>query len=303
MKNCRETQLNDSPFGFTLIELVVTLAIISILASLMLAGITGAAHRNKREKTLMTLRKLSESVLPEYETYSSKRVTVSTTGTAALRERTQRLRLLAAQELPQRWAEVYTPATLPTSATTPMRAYAQYRDALAVTGPGATIDHEGAECLAMIIMRGPQGADFFSQFRPDEMGDRDSDGAIEFLDGWGNPIAFLRWPTGFRSPIQTQDASLQPDPFDPMRVSDPVLYPSSMAAPQRDYAVFPLIISKGADGVDSQQGIAPDPIVWTALLTTGTAPGTLRFGSGPLAGEVIDPAAAADNISNHDLSR
>ena len=29
------------------------------------------------------------------------------------------------------------------------------------------------------------------------IGDTDDDGAPEFLDGWGRPIEFIRWPTGF----------------------------------------------------------------------------------------------------------
>lgn len=58
-----------------------------------------------------------------------------------------------------------------------------------------------------------------------------------FVDGWGNPILFIRNPVGFTdSDLQIQDASTHHDPFDPLRVD-------SYA-----YASYPLIFSAGPDG-------------------------------------------------------
>ena len=70
------------------------------------------------------------------------------------------------------------------------------------------------------------------------------DGAPEFLDGWGKPISFLRWPAGFVSELQPLDISTgnrnpdkDHDPFDPLRVH------------KEAYRLVPLIYSAGPDGV------------------------------------------------------
>lgn len=58
-----------------------------------------------------------------------------------------------------------------------------------------------------------------------------------FVDGWGNPILFIRNPVGFTdSDLQISDPSTHHDPFDPLKV-DPYAYAS-----------YPLIFSAGPDG-------------------------------------------------------
>jgi len=58
-----------------------------------------------------------------------------------------------------------------------------------------------------------------------------------FVDGWGNPILFIRNPVGFTdSDLQIKDPLTHHDPFDPLRV-DPYAYAS-----------YPLIFSAGPDG-------------------------------------------------------
>jgi hypothetical protein len=94
-------------------------------------------------------------------------------------------------------------------------------------------------------------------FSEDEVGDVDGDGMNEFVDAWGSPIYFLRWPCGFvddassdpswghLSDLQQNDPAGSPDPFDPQGVD-------TNAA--NNYAIFPLIYSKGPD---KQSGIDP----------------------------------------------
>ena len=73
------------------------------------------------------------------------------------------------------------------------------------------------ECLYLIVTRGLDDPDVLEQFAPDEIGDADGDGLLEFLDGWGRPIYFLRWaPALFlrcSRPLPTDY-----DPFDPLHV-------------------------------------------------------------------------------------
>ena len=38
-----------------------------------------------------------------------------------------------------------------------------------------------------------------SMFKETDVADTDGDGAMEFVDGWGNPIHFVRWPRGYSS--------------------------------------------------------------------------------------------------------
>lgn len=294
--------------GFSLVELTVSLLILSILASLVLAGVAGAQRRAKAEKTASTIRKLHEIIVPRYESYLRRRVTVS--GTSMLQIAQSRLvktRLLMAQEMPHSWADVYNVADgafvdgdgnavsgLPAAA----RAYASYKHQLSPSP-----SYQSSECLAMIVFRGGFAGDDVEQFRADEIGDVDKDGAIEFIDGWGQPIAYVRWPVGYYSAIQSQNAATDPDPFDPMRVSTSKVYPDRFAA-QRDYALVPLIFSGGPDGPSSSNsyGIKTGNAVWTTLLSSSTPSLTTRVeDAAEMSGYVNDPTAAADNITNHDL--
>src|SRR5437016_758109 len=59
-------------------------------------------------------------------------------------------------------------------------------------------------------------------FSEGDIGDVDNNGFPEFIDGWGRPINFVRWPAGFNSELQPvdpatgkHDSTKFPDPFDP----------------------------------------------------------------------------------------
>ena len=109
-----------------------------------------------------------------------------------------------------------------------------------------------ADLLYMIVMRGAAAdPDYTSHFRPDEMRDTNSNGLPEFVDGWNKPIKFMRWPVGFRSPVQPINGRL--DLVDD-RISE------------NGHRLVPLIYSAGLDGeyglFDPQvdyQGINYDP--------------------------------------------
>jgi prepilin-type N-terminal cleavage/methylation domain-containing protein len=283
--------------AFTLIELMVTMTIISIVAGLALSGLAASRQRAKIDKTKSTIRKLHEIVMPQYESYLTRRVAANTPAA-----RLAAVRLLMVQEMPDQWSDVYPSGslTLPGNATAPTRRYAAFKSG------SFTSAYEGAECLAMLITRGGFAPDATELFRNDEMGDIDNDGAPEFWDGWGRPIGFIRWPAGFSSILQIQDAAQNPDPFDPMKVSASVTYPS-LPTPitQQDYGLVPLVYSPGPDeslndplAGSSGYGLSGGPTSWLQLSTLNTT----RPGSPPNpAGTVIDVSAARDNITNHDL--
>ena len=62
-----------------------------------------------------------------------------------------------------------------------------------------TLEYQGAECLFMIVTSAlAEEGDARDVFRPDDVKDVDGDGFPEFVDGWGQPIRFLRWAPGFQ---------------------------------------------------------------------------------------------------------
>jgi len=284
--------------GFTLAELMVVLVIISILSSLMLAGLAVAQQRSKADKTSSTIRKLNEIIVPQYESFLRRRVPLPTTNLAV--SRLERMRTLSLVQMPDSWLDVAssgagTTGTFSSGTTIPSwawdgtaRVYGATRAALPVT-----TSLQSSECLYLIVSRGLQEPDSLEQFRADEIGDADSDGAPEFHDGWRQPIMFVRWPVGYASIIQSQNAALQPDPFDPSRVSTTVNYPIGNL--QRDYAVVPLICSAGADG---EYGISTGTTAWSSVASLAT----IRVDTGTSAPGTASYPAASDNITNHDLT-
>ena len=134
----------------------------------------------------------------------------------------------------------------------------------------------------MVVMYGTGDGEARELFNERDIGDVDRDGALEFIDGWGRPINYIRWPAGYarRSALMSGDGQADHDPFDRFRRdTDTALvrnlsnYPGAMATsltylqqrnanaasaanptggnPPQFFTAFrltPLIMSSGADG-------------------------------------------------------
>jgi prepilin-type N-terminal cleavage/methylation domain-containing protein len=292
--------------GFTLVELMVVVVVILVLASLTLSGLAVARQRARIASTRSTIRKLNEIVVPHYESYLRRRVRLQDVanplkaqclscyapsddeGSPSRLGRVNAWKAMVSKrrwlvfEMPDSWGDVGTaPAAWQTG---PVRAYAAMKTAAREAANG------NAECLYLTVAFGGIEPDVMEQFRSDEIGDVDRDGAPEFLDGWSQPIIFLRWAPGFSSPlspVQVANHTTHHDPFDPQRVD------------AAGYALVPLIVSGGPD---RRTGLLVTGSGWSGLSMNSIVTSGALVTAGSNIGAPVNTTDHRDNITNHDLS-
>ena len=365
--------------AFTLVELLVAIAIISILAALLLGVATQAGKTARAARTKQLVARIHTLLMEKYESYRTERVETGATpaptdlevgtgfsGVAGLQPNDPRIRVyhrLAAVrelmkiEMPDRWsdvllAEVPNPTTIlsPNDLNTPTfqprfladrtqlnRLYIRrYNDAVANGATKAQLQaNQGAECLYLTVMNATSDGEARSLFNEDDIGDTDGDGAPEFLDGWGNPISWLRWAPGFASDahlsydglarVYNRDLNGRQGPFGSAGVTaettadhDPIdlfrldgyaqnRLPSSpratadQMAPARGWRLLPLVYSAGSDeetGLRDDTGDAANPYV------AGVDPyfdidGSPANSPHDWLGEPLNEEDHVDNITNH----
>ncbi len=350
--------------AFTLVELLIVIAIIGIMSGMVMYTIAGAQSDAKRAKTQATITKINTVILQKFEEYRYRSVKMSiprrltqrnfgVTGTPpsppllsarnAASIRSFILKDTMRMEMPDRMTDLtYTPGNiavvLQTGAVENLnnfdgrycpREYNVLRNyfnltpvpelydatVLAVELGGATYqlskdrelwteDYAAEECLYAIVAHSMvAGGSALESFHPSEIGDLDGDSYPEFLDAWGNPIGWIRWPAAYPSQLNISYKS-DPDAFDPYKTN------AQWANAQKPWTLIPLIMSGGADG---DLGLAPytasDPIPIYA--TPRTAPFNAMTPSinpwypdtgSPRVGQLNGSSAAAeDNITNHDI--
>ncbi|MCA9184935.1 MAG: type II secretion system protein [Pirellulaceae bacterium] len=260
--------------GFTLVELLMTIMVITVLTSMVLFAMAGAQNTAKENRTRAQVARLQELVMTEYEQYESRPIpplnpafeaavaaqNVATGGKLVAqmraRARLEAVRELMRMEMPSRIDDViFDPAVL-ASRPALNQAYLRRINSLPGGPTSWTGDYQQAECLYMIISKIPSGdvsaLEFFQQ---DEIGDVDGDGMPEILDGFGNPIRWLRWAPGFLSNKQSS-LSGDGDPFDPMGVDARENTVLATTPPTRlAFTMYPVVFSAGPDG---KEGITMD---------------------------------------------
>tara|TARA_R110002049_G_scaffold2750_6_gene22054 strand:- start:13084 stop:14439 length:1356 start_codon:yes stop_codon:yes gene_type:complete len=141
------------------------------------------------------------------------------------------------------------------------------------------LENQGAECLFLIMSTSfVAGTPAIDVIPTANIGDTDDDGFLEILDGWGQPLIFVRWPVGYYDFEGAIDTAI-PDEFDLFRsdyayiapttnkskVTDVNYFPSPNTLPghaslkTNPWSIRPLIMSVGSDG---EAGIATNP--WTS---------------------------------------
>jgi len=295
---CRALPAARARRSFTLVEMLIVILIITILASIVLVGMTSVLEKGKRERTQAQIARLNALLTDRWESYLTRRVPVANQSTLAATAllRLSGVRELMRLELPDRKTDVVEGPVVP-GIMQPSLSVAY--NAMATAGWSVT--HQGAECLYMIVSQIQDGPSTGLQFfRQNEIGDVDGDGMPEILDAWGNPIELLRWAPGFRSPLQDGVAANGADAFDPLQV-DPRFDDGD--ATNDPFLLHPLIFSAGTDGLYE---IATDTSP-TALSYASISPANDPYhvpGSGSQLGAPVDTNSdsidnSRDNIHNH----
>jgi prepilin-type N-terminal cleavage/methylation domain-containing protein len=343
--------------AFTLVELLVVITIMGVLTSIILFALAGAQESAKADKTRSTISKLNSLVMAKYESYRTRRVPVDlklvavykgymsagqTTNTTQPLARTKVdvIRELMRMEMPDRYSDItdnsVTAWTDPgTGATVHMARPAVNQAYLNAISGGPITAYESAKCLYLLVSLGLDDPDVMAEFSEDEIATDTRDHMRYFVDGWGQPIFFLRWAPGFSSPLQPSDVNAKDalnnpkskvvfvtshDPFDPLKAyiptvaSDPFYNPGALATQQIHPPLYPLIYSAGPDRIfDIFVNTKPDFQYSTTDPPNDpyTAPPGGLFGaptdqdsdftpSGVTTGDGVDNSI--DNITNHDLS-
>ncbi|MBA2117316.1 type II secretion system protein [Bremerella alba] len=322
--------------AFTLVELLVVMGVLAMLSSLVLVGLSSAAEQARINRTRSQVQKIHELLMPRWEEYRYRRVDpayssdvsgtiTATSQTAKLRARyrVDRLRALMRMEMPCHRQDVQLGAAGdvidigdPTSLiTNEPGLWHRYRRAVANrTSDGTfndttgwTKENDDSECLYLIlesIQNGEtNGLDFF---KDSEIGDTDGDGMPELLDGWGNPIHFLRWAPGYVAPRSNLHRNDAPDPLDPLGVRGGRLQTSGTGIYDH-FPLYPLIMSEGPDG-QLDIVLKYDDDLDNQATITGSPPNNPYYdnGTGSFLGTEFDSNSNSvdeffDNITNHQL--
>ncbi len=334
--------------GFTLVELLVAIAIMGVLVGMVLFSLAGAQTDSKIARTKATIEKINAVILEEWEKYRYRaaRIDIDSSllrpdkglgGQPALSPREgARLRMIVLRdlmrmEMPDRWTDILYPPTsykaalytfdnmnngtipdLPYYAGNPAANANAFPGARVVPGklniyrsqvgipsfpspttapvspvpasiPPAVVANQGAELLYMIVANANySGGSALEGFRSSEIGDTDEDGLPEFLDAWGNPIRWLRWPSGFSSPLNTpylQDSNGgNADAMDPLRTDWRWRTDRANAKP---WLLVPLVVSAGPDEIFDLTFDTSSGLTFAAQPWPGTTNSPAHFAQGP----------------------
>jgi len=263
--------------GFTLVELLVVLVIIGMLASMVSFAMFRSMQAAREAKTQALIAKLHNVIARQWDTFETGQIPF----TSSVSDPTDAQRLLAVREwmryeMPDKEADLGAPTLIDRPLANEV-IEGMGRDSegepISYSNDPTTANYapEDARFLyRLVTLLADDDLDRINLFSENETKDVNEDGTPDiFIDGWGQPIRFIRWPAGLATDIQEgksiipegESTPTNPDPFDPMKVGSPTGYP-----------LFPLIYSHGPD----KAGLAPsttannesNPFVSTYQLTS-----------------------------------
>lgn len=223
--------------GFTLVEVLVVVAISMALASMAAAAVSAASGSRKKLQTRAVIAKIDAIIDAQYASYAGRNVDAAS-GTA----RGEVLRAMARGDLPDNWGVVRDLAARSAADLTPhQKAYVAVWNSIDDQAKQAVaVEHAGAECLFLAVTHGSLADCLDCDSLRIDVGDADKDGMPEFLDAWDKPIGFVLQPKQLQLPAGSGKAFFASAlPFDPVM-------PASLDA--RGGLMRPLIVSAGPDG-------------------------------------------------------
>ncbi len=273
--------------GHTLLETLIAVVVVMIMAATATAMYGHAMQQARAAHTQMQITKIERVVNERWENYETRRVPVSASHRLYRQvERINALRELMRLELPDRKSDVIDDPVTP-GLRRPAASQFFLRQVPANPDDWSTT-YQGAECLYLILL--VQRGNGLAHIKADTIGDKDGDGMKEIHDAWGNPIEFLRWAPGFRSPRQTCNTVTDPDPLDPFHVYI------------ETYALYPLIYSAGPDGAyHLVADIGGGQVRYSKTFPPNNP--YLAIGSFSMGKPIRGMQGHVDNLDNHGLAR
>ncbi|MDR2642019.1 MAG: prepilin-type N-terminal cleavage/methylation domain-containing protein [Planctomycetaceae bacterium] len=213
--------------AFTLIELMVVCVIIALLAMLASTAYFGAMQMAREVKTIGTISKLDAAISDIYESYEFRFEHIEDALNKDSQQNFDQIKSLLSEvdiikfkrslmydlmrmEMPSNRVEVIDApknVSIPNhiNITFKLEVPAVKNVYKAIVSEESTSDlaTQSAELLYLIIANLDPEA--LENFTASEIGDTDGNGLSEFIDGWGRPIAFIRFAPGFT------DTDRQPD--------------------------------------------------------------------------------------------
>lgn len=207
---------SDGRGGFTLVELIVVVAIMSVLAALVASAVMRFAGQQQEENSKTTIAKAYGQLIRQWR--ATIELAQQEANPSGLNKLPQGLMVLAGNDpfrakviwtklrlrqlFPMNYAEIQSGPSFGPSYSGLDAALAppdSYQKALAGYS-GSTHDPktESAACLLIALTaRANKGKELNQEdFSNLEIKDTDGDGVPELVDGWARPIRFYRWPTG-----------------------------------------------------------------------------------------------------------
>ena len=211
--------------GFTLIEMLIVVGLIAFLATILIVAVRGGVSGAREQATKATITKVSG--LLRQRTDAFNRINFDSTFAADITKMTQQLGPLAAGDLatvvtkkyiyglhfPQTWAEV--------NGFIKYRYNVQDPTVVFTTPTSITPKCESAEVLYWLITNDKATVPGYTQEGTDNftgaVADTDNNGAMEFVDGWGQPLRWYRWPTRL---IRMNPRTVNPPTWVPVTMAD-----------------------------------------------------------------------------------
>jgi prepilin-type N-terminal cleavage/methylation domain-containing protein len=211
--------------AFTLVELLVAMAIIAVLGALIAAGVMswiGSQARRNTENEIRTVHKALmghwASVRDDAKKESIPQSVITLADNNAERAKILWIKIRLMEAFPVNFSEIkgaYATAPLAYIPAKQRRNMSAYQNSLpagyTLAPPGKT---ESAACLLMAIGINRGGVEHNADMLRSFIRDTNNDKVLELVDGWGEPLYFYRFATG-NGDVQASAPNIPPkDPID-----------------------------------------------------------------------------------------